>query len=85
MQLQVVLHDGSASTFQFSNKKGHVFQKQDRDVVKELLQQLLSKFRSKISMELEAKNKYVAKQHLISISFISYAVFHLWYVLIIYI
>ena len=58
VQLQVVLHDGTANTFHFNNPKGRDEAKKDRESVKELLQQLLPKFRTKVNSELEAKNRY---------------------------
>ncbi|KAK3597618.1 hypothetical protein CHS0354_030169 [Potamilus streckersoni] len=57
VQLQVVMHNGSANTFHFNNPEGRSAQIQDRDAVKELLQQLLPKFRRKLSSELEEKNR----------------------------
>lgn len=57
VQLQVVMHDGSASTFQFANPKGRSAQQADRDAIKELLQQLLPQFKRKVSSELEVKNR----------------------------
>lgn len=57
VQLQIVMHDGGANTFHFNNSGGRVAQISDRDSVKELLQQLLPKFRRKISSELEEKNR----------------------------
>ncbi|XP_064601766.1 general transcription factor IIH subunit 1-like [Liolophura sinensis] len=57
VQLQVVMHDGGANTFHFANPMGRDAQKQDRDGVKELLLQLLPKFRRKVSSELEEKNR----------------------------
>lgn len=57
VQLQLVMHDGGANTFHFNNPKGRAAQISDRDDVKELLQQLLPKFRRKISSELEEKNR----------------------------
>lgn len=57
VQLQVVMHDGSAKTFHFTNRAGRDAAIKDRDGIKELLQQLLPTFRSKISSELEEKNK----------------------------
>lgn len=57
VQLQLVMHDGSANTFHFNNPKGRENAIHDRDGIKELLQQLLPKFRNKISSELEMKNK----------------------------
>ena len=59
IQLQVVLHDGSASTFQFVNPGGRPSQIQDREGIKELMQQLLPKFKKKINRELEEKNRWV--------------------------
>ena len=59
VQLQVQMHDGSAMTFQFSNPTGRSAQQQDREGVKELLQQLLPKFRKKVDSELEEKNRSV--------------------------
>ncbi|WAR03175.1 TF2H1-like protein [Mya arenaria] len=57
VQLQLVMHDGGANTFQLNNPKGRAAQVADRDSVKELLQQLLPKFRRKLSNELEEKNR----------------------------
>lgn len=57
IQLQVVLHDGQSSTFHFVNKNGQEAQIKDRDDVKELLQQLLPKFKKKVNKELEEKNR----------------------------
>lgn len=58
VQLQLIMYDGGANTFQFNNPDGRVSQMADRDSVKELLQQLLPKFRRKLSSELEEKNRY---------------------------
>ncbi|XP_030845510.1 general transcription factor IIH subunit 1 [Strongylocentrotus purpuratus] len=57
VQLQILLHNGSSTKFHFANRDGSAAQKQDRNDVKELLQQLLPKFRSQASRELEEKNK----------------------------
>ncbi|KAH3877055.1 hypothetical protein DPMN_000911, partial [Dreissena polymorpha] len=57
VQLQLVMHDGSANTFQFNNPRGRASQVEDRDQVKELLQQHLPRFRRKLSSELEEKNR----------------------------
>ncbi len=57
VQLQIIMHDGSAGTFHFANAKGRPAQVQDREGVKELLQQLLPKFRKKVNSELEEKNQ----------------------------
>lgn len=59
MQLQVVLHDGTSSTFHFVNPAGAEAQCKDRDHVKSLLQNLLPKFKRQIDGELEMKSKYV--------------------------
>ena len=45
IQLQVVLHDGNSTTFHFVNPEGQAVQLRDRESVKELLQQLLPKFK----------------------------------------
>lgn len=57
VQLQVVLHDNNNTTFHFVNRSGMEAQIQDRDKVKELLQQLLPNFKRKVDKELEEKNK----------------------------
>ena len=57
IQLQVCLHDGGANTFHFNNAKGRKAQQQDREGIKELLQQLLPKFKRKVNSELEEKNR----------------------------
>ncbi|XP_041366355.1 general transcription factor IIH subunit 1-like [Gigantopelta aegis] len=57
VQLQIVMHDGSANTFHFNCSGGRSAQIRDRDSVKELLQQLLPKFKKKISSALEEKNR----------------------------
>ncbi|XP_055937421.1 general transcription factor IIH subunit 1-like [Argiope bruennichi] len=60
VQLQVVLHSGDNTTFHFVNPMGSSWQLQDRNSVKELLQQLLPKFKRKINKELEEKNNILA-------------------------
>ncbi|KAF4529209.1 hypothetical protein B566_EDAN011455 [Ephemera danica] len=57
IQLQVVLHDGGASTFHFCHASGQAEQVKERDSVKDLLQQLLPKFKRKVNKELEEKNR----------------------------
>ncbi|XP_078333763.1 general transcription factor IIH subunit 1-like [Crassostrea virginica] len=57
VQLQLVMHDGGANTFHFINPKGRAAAVADRDSVKDLLQQLIPKFRRKLSSELEEKNR----------------------------
>ena len=57
VQLQIVLHDGTANTFHFNNPKGREEAKKDREGAKELLSKLLPKFRTKVNSELEVKNR----------------------------
>ena len=57
IQLQVVLTQGGASTFHFTNAEGREKQIGERDSVKELLQQLLPRFRQKVTSEMEEKNR----------------------------
>lgn len=54
IQLQLVLHTGESTTFHFSNESTAL---KDRDAAKELLQQLLPKFKKKANKELEEKNR----------------------------
>ncbi|NXK76917.1 TF2H1 factor, partial [Amazona guildingii] len=54
IQLQLVLHAGDTTNFHFSNESTAV---KERDAVKELLQQLLPKFKRKANKELEEKNR----------------------------
>lgn len=56
VQLQLVLHTGENITFHFANESTAV---KDRDAAKELLQQLLPKFKKKANKELEEKNRWV--------------------------
>ena len=58
IQLQLVFHDGSSVKFHFVCLGGADIQVQERNDVKELLQQLLPKFKRKVSKELEEKNRY---------------------------
>lgn len=55
IQLQLVLHTGESTTFHFSNESTAL---KDREAAKELLQQLLPKFKKKANKELEEKNRY---------------------------
>lgn len=57
IQLQVVLHDNTTSTFQFCNRQGAAAAIKERDQVKDLLVQLLPKFKRKVNKELEEKNR----------------------------
>lgn len=61
VQLQVVLHDGNSSTFHFVNRNGLQAVLDDRDKVKELLQQLLPNFKRKVDKELEEKNRILSE------------------------
>lgn len=54
IQLQLVLHTGESTTFHFSNESSAL---RDREAAKELLQQLLPKFKKKANKELEEKNR----------------------------
>ncbi|XP_040017701.1 general transcription factor IIH subunit 1 [Gasterosteus aculeatus] len=54
IQLQLVLHTGDSTTFHFSNDSTAL---KDREAAKELLQQLLPKFKKKANKELEEKNR----------------------------
>ncbi|XP_057183435.1 general transcription factor IIH subunit 1 isoform X1 [Triplophysa rosa] len=54
VQLQLVLHTGESSTFHFANVSTAL---KDRDATKELLQQLLPRFKKKANKELEEKNR----------------------------
>ncbi|KAM9302401.1 general transcription factor IIH subunit 1 [Gastrophryne carolinensis] len=54
VQLQLILHTGEATNFHFSNESTAI---KERDAVKELLQQLLPKFKRKANKELEEKNR----------------------------
>ncbi|GAB6025670.1 RNA polymerase II transcription factor B subunit 1 [Chamberlinius hualienensis] len=61
VQLQIVLHDAGAATFHFTNPLGTEVQLKDRNDVKELLQQLLPKFKRKINKDLEDKNRILTE------------------------
>lgn len=61
VQLQLVMHDGNNSTFHFVNRNGAKAQIEDRDKVKELLQQLLPNFKRKVDKELEDKNRILTE------------------------
>ncbi|XP_029909681.1 general transcription factor IIH subunit 1 [Myripristis murdjan] len=54
IQLQLVLHTGESTTFHFANESSAL---KDREAAKELLQQLLPKFKKKANKELEEKNR----------------------------
>lgn len=54
IQLQLVLHNGESTTFHFANESTAL---KDREAAKELLQQLLPKFKKRANKELEEKNR----------------------------
>lgn len=55
--LKIIMHDDTHATFHFINPKGQKNQIEDRDKVKELLADLLPKFRQKVSKDLEEKKR----------------------------
>ena len=59
IQLQIVLHDGASTTFHFVHPEGQAVQLRDRESVKELLQQLLPKFKRQVNKELEETSDFV--------------------------
>ncbi|XP_038169716.1 LOW QUALITY PROTEIN: general transcription factor IIH subunit 1 [Arvicola amphibius] len=59
IQLQLVLHAGDTTNFHFSNESTAV---KERDAVKDLLQQLLPKFKRKANKELEEKNRNAPRE-----------------------
>ncbi len=61
VQLQVCLHDGSATTFQFVNPAGQAEQMSDRDKVKDLLQLTLPKFKRMVNKDLEEKKLFLSE------------------------
>ncbi|BES99055.1 Transcription factor [Nesidiocoris tenuis] len=61
IQLQVVLHDNTTSTFQFVNRQGAQAAIKERDKVKDLLVSLLPKFKTKVNKELEEKNRLLSE------------------------
>merc|ERR1712203_1154316 len=63
VQLQIVLHqDGQCTMFHFNDPiGGRDAQLKQRDDVKELLQQLLSTSKKKVSKELEEKNRLLSE------------------------
>lgn len=58
MQLQLILHTGDTTIFHFTNENSANAAAKDRDAAKDLLQQLLPKFKKKANKELEEKNRY---------------------------
>lgn len=60
VQLQLVFHDGNASTFHFI-KSDRAEAMRDRDKVKDLLSKLLPKFQKKVNKELEEKNRILSE------------------------
>ncbi|XP_068595574.1 general transcription factor IIH subunit 1 [Brachionichthys hirsutus] len=62
IQLQLILHTGDSTTFHFSNENSAL---KDREAAKELLQQLLPKFKKKANKELEEKNRMLQEDPLL--------------------
>lgn len=54
IQLQLVLHTGESTTFHFANESTAI---KDRNAAKDVLQQLLPKFKKRANKELEEKNR----------------------------
>ena len=61
IQLQLVLHDGNSTTFHFVDPNGPPAQLKSREDVKQLLLQLLPKFKKKVNKELEEKNRMLTE------------------------
>ncbi|XP_045071848.1 general transcription factor IIH subunit 1-like isoform X2 [Coregonus clupeaformis] len=59
IQLQLVLHTGESTNFHFSNESTAL---KDRDAAKDLLQQLLPKFKKRANRELEEKNRMLQEE-----------------------
>lgn len=57
IQLQLVLHSGEAPTFHFAHPDGTEAQLSSRNDVKEMLQQLLPKFKERLSKDMVEKQK----------------------------
>lgn len=57
VQLQILLKDDSSHNFHFSNDKGRAMQMQERNVVKDLLAELIPLHRDRANKELEEKEK----------------------------
>ncbi|MGH0127784.1 UNVERIFIED_CONTAM: hypothetical protein FKN15_032089 [Acipenser sinensis] len=62
IQLQLVLHTGETTNFHFTSESSAV---KDRDAAKDLLQQLLPKFKRKANKELEEKNRMLQEDPLL--------------------
>jgi transcription initiation factor TFIIH subunit 1 len=57
VQAQLVLNSGATVNLHFANPMGLEQQLKERDAMKDLVQQLLPRFRTTVSKELEEKNK----------------------------
>ena len=61
VQLQIVLHDGTSTTFHFAQPEGGVAaQLRERDAAKEALQQLLPRFRRRVGRQLEERHRLLS-------------------------
>jgi transcription initiation factor TFIIH subunit 1 len=61
VQLQVCLHDGNATAFQFVNPAGQAEQMADRDKVKNLLKLTLQKSKRMVNKDLEEKKLFLSE------------------------
>ena len=61
IQLQIVLHDGNSTTFHFVHPDGQPAMIRERDKVKDMLQNLLPKFKKKVNKELEARHRLLSE------------------------
>jgi transcription initiation factor TFIIH subunit 1 len=57
---QVALHDSSSTTFHFVHPEGAALQIKERDAVKEMLVQLLPRFKRKVNKELEERHRMLS-------------------------
>ena len=61
IQLQIILHDNNAAfTFHFVNPGGPAVQCEERNQVKELLLELIPRFKRQVNPELDEKNKILS-------------------------
>ena len=62
VKLQILLKDDTSNNFQFSNPQGRAVQMQERNVIKDLLAELIPLHREKANKDLEEKNKIFMEQ-----------------------
>ncbi len=58
---QIALHDGNSTTFHFVHPEGRDMQIRERDSVKEMLVQLLPRFKRKVNKELEERHRMLSE------------------------